>query len=715
MTETRTATITEIRWQKVGNPWKRVMTDDPQDRAWTGPLGDVVPGTILTVEGEQERHPKFGRSFKVARVLEVGQPEGASVEQWIALRLPDIGEQRAKQLIEVHGEQIWDALSQQEALTALRGITAERAAKIVNSFHEHETEGRFCCYLADHQLQLGLALKAWQHFTKEEFCDLPKRFEEDPYCLVEVSGITFQATDACALALGIDPRDPRRVRAMSADRLDQAASKYGHCHEPRMQHLVGVAKAVGLRGEHVADILWDSDHVTLGSDYVALRRLAGAEQIVAENLRSLAATGERTLSAEPELPEWLDPSQRAAVHGLLSQPVAVLTGGPGTGKTTCLKTALSALEAEGRRITLCAPTGKAAKRMAQVCERPAATIHRTLQWHPVEGWRCNATAPIDADVVVVDESSMIDIELMAALVQGVSHSSQLILVGDVDQLPPVGPGCPLADLIASEAVPAFRLTTTHRQAGESWVIDNAKAIIGGEAPSLAAGGGFELQHAEDSRDIVDALIALYEEHGMLQVLTPVHKDGAGTIRCNLALQEALNPKSKDAMVAHVKAGGYKICASDRVLYTRNNVDIGLVNGDMGVCLGFEGAGDTFRVLVRFEGTEHEGQHGPSEGSKFAGETDVWALSTGDAAPLTLAYAMSVHKSQGSEWPHVVVVVDTAHRFMSRRLLYTAITRTSDRLTLVGAPEAVTRAVGNTRGQSRLTKLQQRLQGEVKAD
>lgn len=706
MTEIRTATITEIRWQKVGNPWKRVMTDDPKDRAWTGPLGDVVPGTILKVEGEQERHPKFGRSFKVGRVLEVGQPEGASVEQWIALRLPDIGEQRAKQLIEVHGEQIWDALSQQGALTALRGITAERAAKIVSSFREHETEGRFCCYLADHQLQLGLALKAWQFFT-EEFCNLPQRFEENPYCLVEVSGITFPAADACALSLGIDPRDPRRVRAMSADRLDQAASKYGHCHEARIQHLVVVAKSVGLTAKDVGDILWEGDDITLGSDYVALRRLAGAEQLVAENLRSLAATGERTLSAEPELPEWLDLSQRAAIHGLLSQPVAVLTGGPGTGKTTCLKTTLSVLEAEGRRITLCAPTGKAAKRMTQVCERPASTIHRTLQWHPVEGWRCNATAPIDADVVVVDESSMIDIELMAALVQGVSHSSQLILVGDVDQLPPVGPGCPLADIIASGAVPAFRLTTTHRQAGESWVIDNAKAIIGGEAPSLTAGGGFELQHAEDSRDIVDALIALYEEHGVLQVLTPVHKDGAGTIKCNLALQEALNPKSQDMMVAHVKAGGFKICEGDRVLYTRNNVDIGLVNGDMGVCLGFTGAGDNFRVLVRFEGTEHDGERGP--------ETDVWALSTGEAAPLTLAYAMSIHKSQGSEWSHVVVVVDLAHRFLSRRLLYTAITRTSDRLTLVGAPEAVSRAVGNTRGQSRRTKLVERLQGAVQGD
>lgn len=704
MTEIRTATITEIRWQKVENSWKRVCTTDPADRIWTGPLGDVVPGTILKVEGEPEKHPKFGRSFKVARVIEVGQPQGASVEQWIALRLPDIGEQRAKQLAEAHGDEIWTALGQQGALMSLRGITGDRAAKIVEAFQGNQDEGRFCTHLADHQLPLGLAIKAYAHFAKEG--GLRGRMSADPYCLVDVPGISFQVADTCALALGVDPRDPRRICAMAADKLEQDLRK-GNCFESKMSFLVGIAKCVGVPANQVHDILWESTNVTLGKDYAMLRRIAYAEQRVAEGLQRLMAREDRILSAAPEISEHLDASQREGVFGCVVKPVSVLTGGPGTGKTTCLKEALAALEAEGARIKLCAPTGKAAKRMAEVCGREASTIHRALEWHPAEGWRRNGANPIEADVIVTDEFSMVDVELGAALLDAISAGTQLIMVGDVDQLPPVGPGCVLADVIRSSEIPVYRLTQTHRQVGESWVIDNARKIIEGLNPSLSPGGGFELVRSDDSDMIVDCLIELYAEHGALQVLTPEHKNGAGTIRCNLALQEALNPKSRDALVPHIKANGYKICEGDRVLFTRNHVDLGLVNGDMGVCVGFSGAGDNFQVLVRFEGIEHDGEHGPEAG--------VWGLSTGDAGSLTLAYAMTVHKSQGSEWDHVVVVVDPSHYSMSRRLLYTAITRTSNRLTLVGAPEAVSRAVGNTRGQSRRTKLVERLQGAVSED
>lgn len=712
MPEIRKATVTEIKWQRPGNPWKRVVVDDPSCRIWTGGFGDVVPGTTLEVEGEIENHAKFGQAFVVSRVLSTAKPEGASAEQWIAMRLPDIGERRARELVRRHpGDRIWSALSNPNELVQLSGITQERALKIVSTYGQYSAEAQICCYLADNHLALGLACKAYTFFRGA----LRETWVSDPYTLVDVPGLTFDAVDTCALSTGLDPKDPRRVRAMGREWLEQSLTK-GHCFESGPKFFVKLAKASGLSVSETRAILWDSPYVTTREGAVLLTRVEFAERKVAEGLLALACDLE--LETVPELPEWLDDSQREAVLGLLTRGVSVLTGGPGTGKTTTLKAALEALETQGARIKLAAPTGKAAKRMSQVCERPATTIHKLLEWHP-EGWRRGLDNPLEADVVVIDETSMVDIELAQALVTAISVGTRLVLVGDVDQLPPVGPGCPFADALASGVVPAYRLSKTHRQAGESWVIDNASRIIRGLEPSLATGGGFEIVKGSESDDIVSAVVELYREVGVLQVLTPEHKNGAGTIACNLAVQEALNPNSRKSFADFVKAGGYSIYVGDKVLYTRNNQEKGLVNGDMGevVKISVERNPETgFEQLsahVRFEGITHKAVSVDEvTGDTEHEETDVWMLSGSDLAPLTLAYAMTVHKSQGSEWDHVVVVVDTAHYSLSRRLLYTAVTRTSNRLTLVGAPEAVSRATQNTRGLERRTLLQQRLRGEI---
>jgi exodeoxyribonuclease V alpha subunit len=462
--------------------------------------------------------------------------------------------------------------------------------------------------------------------------------------------------------------------------------------------LLKIAKGTGAKPATVGDAIYHSQRVVLRSREVLLRRIDQAERIVADRLLELAASAPVEPAAEPELPEYLDDSQHAACIGLLQGHVSVLTGGPGTGKTTTLKAALDAIEAEGARILLAAPTGKAAKRMAEVTGRPATTIHKLLGWTP-DGWKFNEENPVGADVVVVDETSMVDIELAASLMLGLGDA-RLIIVGDVDQLPPVGPGQPLQDVIASGAVPVYRLTKTHRQSGESWVVDNAGKIIAGTTPDLNPGGGFEHVACADSESIIGAVLRLYRHDPDVQVLTPEHKKGAGTVALNLAVQRELNPESQDEWADHLKVQGYKIYAGDRVLYTKNSVDLGLVNGDMGRVVEVITRGDNTFAVIDFDGIDN-----PEHPKGY------WELSGSQASPITLAYAMTVHKSQGSEWGHVVVVTDTAHWSLARRLFYTAVTRTSNLLTVVGAEEAITRACESNRNLSRRTLLRERLAPE----
>jgi len=367
-----------------------------------------------------------------------------------------------------------------------------------------------------------------------------------------------------------------------------------------------------------------------------------------------------------------------------------------SGKTHTLKSALDIVESRGERVALAAPTGKAAKRMSEVTGRPASTVHKLLEWSP-EGWRRGEGTPLDADVVVIDETSMLSIELAAALFDAIGDGTRLILVGDVDQLPPVDPGQPLADIICSGKVPVHRLTTTHRQSSKSWVIDNAKRIINGEVPSLESDGSFDFMPCKDSDMIVEVVVALQKKFPNVQVLTPEHKNGAGTVRLNNEIQAAVNPRCKDQWASFVESNGCRIFAGDRVIYTRNQ--LGLVNGDIGVVEDVEVIGNRRVVTVRFVGVDNP-EH--AEG--------LFVLQDGNVRPLQLAYALTVHKFQGSQHPEVVVVADEAHWSFRRQLLYTAVTRTSDKLGIIGSREAVARAVAKPRDTNRRTRLVERIGG-----
>lgn len=681
----REATISTIAWQQPGRSWKRLRMDNGE--VWTGQVGDVTPGMLLRAEGDDVTHPKYGTSFEVARVLHKQLSTVDGLKAWLVYRLPEIGEARADALLDQFGERLGEVLeSDPMLLTQVRGITRERAQEIADVYLAHQDEQRLVSELVGLGLGMGLALKAYAHFERE----LDAVLARDPYELMDVRGITFEIIDPIALGTGIKADDPRRVRAMALDKLERELNQ-GHCYMDKMPLLVTLATATGLKVPAVGDILYEADRITVREREVLLRRIDAAERAITD--KALELLDREPLQAPAaEFPDWLDPSQLAAAQGLLTGHLAVLTGGPGTGKTTTLQAALAAIEAQGARIKLAAPTGKAAKRMTEVTGRPASTIHKLLEWTP-DGFKRHGGNPVEAEVVVADESSMLEIELCRDLFDALGDA-RLILVGDVDQLPPVGPGQPLQDLISSGIVPVYKLTQTHRQAGDSWVIDNAAKIIAGREPELT-GGGFEFARMVDSDAIVHGVIELYRKAPTVQVLTPEHKNGAGTVRLNLAVQAALNPKGEFDMF--VQAGGYKIYEGDRVLYTRNVQELGLVNGELGVVRSVFDRDDKVFAAVEFEGKENPDH---PEG--------LYELSGSEASPLTLAYAMTVHKAQGSEWEHVVVITDQAHWSLARRLFYTAVTRTSDRLTVMGSEEAISRAVKSNRNLTRRTLLRERL-------
>lgn len=671
-------------------------------------------GEELELSGEWVEHSRFGRQFKAAACRRAAPSTVKGIERFLASgAIRGIGPATAARLVARFGDRTLEMLEYYpHRLTEVEGIGAKKAAVIVASFAEQSEMREIMLFLETHGVTGAYAGRIYKHYGGVAL----EVLKGDPYRLAaEVDGIGFRTADHIASALGWEANAPARLTAGIDYALLQTAQT-GHCCLPEAALVQETAKLLGAPAADVAACLGglvrdDKVHTEdcQGTTLVYPGLLYHAETQVAARLRRLQARAVPAKSgdAEQAVAAWeeaagisLAAAQREAVAASLRHGVLVLTGGPGTGKTVTVKGMIAVLAEQGFKILLGAPTGRAAKRLAEAAGREAATIHRLLE---ATGGREGAPLfmrtdrnPLDADVVIIDEASMIDITLMYYFLRAVPEGCRVVLVGDVDQLPAVGPGSVLKDIIRSGTVPVVRLTEVFRQAGESVIVTNAHRINRGLAPDLRSSADFQFRDIAGEEAVAAAVVRLcaeelptagYDPRADVQVLSPMHRQPCGVENLNRLLQAALNPAGPARPT--VGGAGLPLRLGDKVMQIRNNYGKGVFNGDIGFIVGADGG----VAVVRFP------------------DGDV-LYEKGELDELAPAYAMSVHKSQGSEYPVVVMPLVAGHYVMlQRNLLYTAITRAKQRVILLGGRAALNTALANDRTRRRYTLLAERLRGE----
>lgn len=680
--------------------------------AVVGHVPSVAAGEKIDAEGQWMTDKVHGLQFRADRI-ETREPTGKdAVVRFLASGLiSGVGPAMAERIVNVFGARALEVIETEPMrLTTVPGLGKQTAARIAESYRERKAVKDVMIAFQDKGIGTARAVAIWKVLGP----DAVKLVSEDPYRLArEVRGIGFDGADEIAGMFGIDRAAPERLRAGISHAIESAADD-GHTAVPRAAVIERAERLLGVDAEAVAAEVdgavaggeveaFDID----GTAFLAVRRLARFERSVANRLRALAEGRPPwgRIDAEAAIGRFeakkgmqLSPSQRQALALVADAKVSVITGGPGVGKTTLLEALLSIISTAKLTVALAAPTGRAARRMSEQAGREAKTIHRLLEIDPATGgFKRSASEPLEADVVVIDEASMVDVALMSALVEAVPLNAALILIGDVDQLPSVGPGQVLADVIGSGLVPVARLTEIFRQAEESRIIVNAHRINRGEYPEPPPAGELADFYVIEARGSEDALAKILEVVGNriprrfgldpmrdVQVITPMQKGICGARNLNDRLAELLNGAPLD----RIERFGQSYATGDKVMQIENDYDRDVFNGDLGILRRIRQKDD--EVVVSFDGRD----------VKYGLE---------DLEALTRAYAITIHKSQGSEYPAVVIPLLRDHTIMlARNLLYTAATRGRQLVVLVAEPRALEMALSEARIRRRFTRLKSML-------
>jgi exodeoxyribonuclease V alpha subunit len=692
----------------------RVKVDGSRDLVTVvGRASSINAGEWLTAEGSWIQDRDHGMQLKAENLQTSAPTSREGIEKYLASGLiKGIGPVYAKKLVEKFGEGVFDIIDQESVrLEQVRGIGAERRRTIRTAWAEQKIVREIMVFLHSQGVSTSRAVRIYKTYGEEAI----EKVRGNPYVLArDISGIGFKTADDIACNLGIARDSILRARAGLSHVLAEASGN-GHCALPREVLLKNAADILTmdpiLLVRALSEMLSEGDLIKdglTGEDLIFLPALRRAELDIASRLQKMAHLPATypLIDAEKAI-HWLKekkcidlaPSQAEALRQALCCRALIITGGPGVGKTTLVNSILTLLRAKNVKCLLCAPTGRAARRLSDTTGLEAKTIHRLLEFQN-SGFSRNASNPLDCDLIVADETSMMDVHLMSKLLQALPARSHVIFVGDVDQLPSVGPGAVLSDVIRSGAVPVVRLTEIFRQASSSRIIVNAHRINSGQMPESEKDSDFFFIEREEPEAIVWTILELVsaripkawklDPRRDIQVLCPMNRGSLGTIQMNRVLQERMNPKRVAA--PSVEKFGWEFRIGDKVIQTRNNYDKDVFNGDIGEILGID---DLDReVCIAFDGREVK-------------------YDFNELDEVSLAYAITIHKSQGSEFPVIVIPVGMQQfLLLQKNLLYTGVTRGRRLVVIVGQKKALQTAVRNTSAARRHTGLEKRLSDNV---
>jgi exodeoxyribonuclease V alpha subunit len=700
--------IETITYQNPENGWSVIKAKvKGYDNLVTlvGSMLDVPVGSVLLTSGNWKVDSKYGNQFVVDTYEEVMPATIYGIEKYLGSGLvKGIGPAYARAIVAQFGLETIDIIdTNPDRLSEVPRLGKKRIERIKASWEKQKDIKEVMVFLQGVGVSTAYAAKIYRQYGKDSISNV----KGNPYRLADdIWGIGFKTADSIASKMGYEKNDPRRCRSGILYTLNQLADQ-GHVYAEPEQLTKLAVELLEAEEQSVSTVLQEmvvAKDVIAENDVIYLPPFYYSESGSARLLTTLLHSGgsdcmvaEDTAAYGKKSAIEYDEVQKAAIQKALESKVMVLTGGPGTGKTTTTQGIIEAYKARGMKIILAAPTGRAAKRMTEATGMEAKTIHRLLEYNPQDGYKRNDENPLEGDALIVDECSMIDIMLFYNLMKAIPTGMRLILVGDIDQLPSVGAGNVLRDIIDSEEIPVVRLTRIFRQAQSSRIVMNAHAINAGHFPNISNGQqtDFFFINAEDAATIPNTIVGLVRDRlpkaykfqaKEIQVLTPMQRGEVGAANLNVLLQSALNPSG-----ASLTRAGYQYRKGDKVMQIRNNYDKNVFNGDIGYITGVDENERTLQVTFDEKVVDY----------------DVTELDE-----LVLAYAITIHKSQGSEFPIVIIPVTMKHFVMlQRNLIYTGITRAKKICVLVGTTKALGYAIRNNPVCDRNTMLKERLKSD----